>query len=113
MKTDLRVRIPIRFKEDLDYRFNPDNAVEFEGGFEIHMDCPLCQTYFSCSNCPFHVSISLGCFEWMTEVLNREERVFSSTDNVWWHKKDDKLARKQLLMLRKKAKELIIWVEEK
>lgn len=113
MITDLKVKIPIRFKKDLDDRFNPDNAVEFKGGFEIHMDCPLCQTYNLCSNCPFHISTFLGCFEWMTKVLNKGKRVFNTTGDVWWRKKDDKLARNQLLTLRRKAKKLITWVKEK
>jgi hypothetical protein len=113
--TDLRVKIPIRFKKDLDYRFNPKNAEKTENYFAIEKSCPLCEAFIGCDGCPLSRFGNPygGCFVWLNEVIG-EDRLFTIIGGgVSWRIKDNKLTRKQLLMFRKKAQELIIWKEMK
>lgn len=118
--TKLKVKIPIKFKEALDFRFNPQNAKKTENYFVIRKSCPLCKTFIGCINCPFDQFTKSytgghligGCFAWLDKVI--EDRLFTIVGSgVSWRIRSNELARKQLLELRDKAQKLITWEEAK
>ena len=115
----LRVKIKKIYKDNLDYRFNSDNAILSENNrYIIHKDCKLCRYYRhkSCSkNCPFYkfsnfTAVS-GCVNWINKLLNSLPSFNCHGDEVSWYTNYDKQARQQLKELRKKAKKLIEWVD--
>ena len=127
MKTkDLRVRIRRIFKGNLDARFNPENAVkvEDEDKFKINVECLLCCRYskLTCtsntSKCPFKRfelanEILLGCVCWIrlvTRVLYKSRKFSLGPYSISWSSFLDKEARRQLILLRRRAEKLITWV---
>lgn len=107
---DLTVKIKKKFKRDLSFRFNPANAKEQKNDyyFSIKRDCPLCEVYEKCANCPFEIfktKTKKGCVEWVDNVIGKNN--FYLWVNVEWVFGNDKQARQQLKELRAKARELI------
>ncbi len=117
----LKVRIRKIFKDNLDARFNPDNALKVEGRdtFKINVECSLCRVFrsgFACTFCPFrkfetkHVE---GCVRWIRRVTRipiKSGKLGIWSDCIWWYSVDDKEARQQLSLLRRRAEKLITWV---
>lgn len=111
---DLKVTVPKRFKKELSYRFNPQNAVKNGrgGSYSIEYDCPLCKAFYHCDGCPFvefEDEINRGCICWLEKVIGKSISFVITLGCIAWREYADKESRKQLKTLRKKAKELIIW----
>jgi hypothetical protein len=110
---DLTVKIPERFKQDLDDRFNPKNAQMNKKCYNIDIRCPLCREYLSCKECVFkkyEKTILLGCENWIDNVMKGckiSKIIGMGSMFIYWDIENDKQARKQLKELRAKAKELI------
>jgi len=121
----LKVKVGEIFKDNLDVRFNPDNAVKVEGidKFQINVECSLCCAYpnyttctFRTSKCPFkrfETRYVSGCLRWIRLVTripynSRKFRIWS--DGIRWNSSNDKEARQQLSLLRRRAEKLITWV---
>lgn len=112
----LSVRIPKRFKENLDYRFNPRNAKRDSQIYCIKTSCPLCEEFFDhdCLGCPFEdfqTSRIRGCGYWVKSVLDEYPLFRFLRNQVCWSEIVNKEAREQLKAFRRKAKRLIIWEE--
>ena len=79
----------------------------------IDRRCPLCKNYSFCAECPFRKfkmkSPLAGCEVWMTWLI-KPSVMNIWAENIWWHDEYDKKARKELKLLKKKARELIKWV---
>lgn len=110
---DLKVKVLKKFKQDLDDRFNPENAKFGYNGYVINHHCLLCSKYKKCKGCPFEKfkeKNAVGCYVWMNNILNGKLGISPlgiSALIIWWGKEEDKQARKQLKDLREKALELI------
>lgn len=117
---NLIVKIPKRFKEGLDFRFNPENAKRksLSGIYLIETPCPLCEEfiivedYIDCGECPFQkfeIVKKRGCKVWVEKVLGKEPSFGFLADSVLWREDEDKEARIQLEFLREQAQKLIEW----
>lgn len=123
----LTVKIEKRFKKQLSKRFNPRNSrVSKHGvyGREINVGCCLCGEYYNtyntngCSKCPFREfedKTANGCIIWLNRILGREwEKIISPTiGKISWCPNNNKEVIKLLKKLRERAKEYIIWTENK
>ena len=117
-KLNLKVEIPIRFKDQLMIRF--DMRKLDKDGIN-YVSCPLCKEYAKCRSsnvfedclgCPFnafkiHGDI-VGCDEWIKKVLNEDEILFASGLGkvIASHPEE----REQIKRLKKKARKLITWI---
>lgn len=123
-KNKLKVEIPIRFKENLEARFNYDNKVKIDSSswYHIKVHCALCSDFFlgiviPCSpECPFEKFSKKsnkfrGCGYWIYEIIKGPLEFFILKQSVEWRFEQDELVKKQLELLRKAAEELITWVE--
>lgn len=113
---DLTVEIPKKYKKALIERFSLKNAkLKVDGTWEIRKPCPLCKDYRSrgtCRECPFSKFGNMlqdGCLLW-TEDLVQWHVLQIYITRIWWYGGNDKQARKQLKLLKKKARKLIKWV---
>jgi hypothetical protein len=118
---DLRVYIPIKFKEKLERRFNPEIATydEFTKEYKNRVSCVLCDTYLNlgieCKGCPFERFADYkkrihGCLRWLEVVMGKIPRGLRlMVCLIVWDKKWDKGVRKWFTKLKEMAKELIIW----
>lgn len=104
------------FRDKLDDRFNPENAVdEGKGVWYIRISCTLCDCYRSergyCGYCPFREHAEdddpgtfAGCFIWLRQVmddLGETEMLFAIFPGyIAWNASDDTEARCQLGKLR-------------
>lgn len=117
-KMNLRVSISKKFKKNLDARTNYKNRSSLQGGYYyIKIWCPLCKVYYNtntkCKGCPFkrfnRKDGYNGCLWWMYQFLSKD--LFDISDwSISWKERNKKTARKELSLLRKRAKELITWV---
>ena len=121
---NLKVNILKKFRKNISARFNPRNAVEKYGSYYIiGIECSLCRAYQdkdegTCSaDCPFKrfsKGESYGCSRWLVEVskVSCYDWVFSiEFGSISWNIEHDKKAREQIFGLRRKAKELIKFVD--
>ncbi len=124
------VNIPKRFKEDLEARFNPDNAVfnASRGVWGIEKMCPLCSYYHrgdkgkDCEECPFGIPYRIKaeemfyelapCSQWIYENFPSLTRFVQIHYAVSWAQKDDDMARRFLKGFMDKANTLIEWVDK-
>lgn len=113
---NLKVRIPQKYKYNLSYRFNPENAepLEVENYIGIKMECSLCNDYpdLGCGGCPFEKFKGkrvAGCINWIKKVCALKYQ-FVTCGRVVWHKKNNEKVIIMLKELRRKAKMLIEWV---
>ncbi|MCK4252289.1 hypothetical protein KAX97_12645 [candidate division WOR-3 bacterium] len=108
---NLKTRIPEKYCKDLEYRFNPDNAVwnSFSNRYKLPIDCALCIAYkndFSdCGECPF---ADFNCMKFLREILGTQHLIFWGR----WSKRNNKRARAQLRKLNREAGKYIEWVKE-
>lgn len=123
---DLTVEIPKKYKKALIERFSLKNARKVAGKmWEIRKRCPLCLDFSDCYSCPFgrfrnllqtkpNFHIIAGCISWMTQLINldlyHQPIIHINACCIWWHNAKDLYARKQLKLLKKKARKLIKWV---
>ena len=112
---DLTVEIPKKYKKALIERFSLKNAKEMRRMclFRIEKKCPLCSDYLVhvCKGCPFRkFSLEIGCIVWVKNLIEYPFFIMGHTDHIEWYVQDDKKARKQLKLLKKKARKLIKWV---
>lgn len=114
---NLHVSIPEGFREALDRRFDPANAVQSDGTYVIDARCPLCETYNyggGCDGCPFDkyaFCAELGCDQWLRAVLADSDRHFRFQNyTIEWDETFNHEARAELSWLRHRAKELITWI---
>lgn len=85
---NLKVQLPVRFKEQFERRWNPENAEKWEfrirhgepgiDVFAIHIPNPLCKEYNHCKGCPFNKFAPTkcpvrGCEYWMDLVLEKPD----------------------------------------
>ena len=116
---DLTVEIPRKYKKALLERFSLKNARKGKSWmWKIKKPCPLCKKYFNksgkwiCEECPFFIfdsAFSLGCLNWINDLIDTAF-IEITFDEIDWYTHNDKQARKELKLLKKKAKELIKWV---
>jgi len=94
-------------------RFNPDNAkCNADGNFAIDIICSLCERYRKntvyCTKCPLdkiaYVEI-FGCGEIMASIWRREYLEVSQ-DYIWWDKRNNKQARRQLRALLRRMEKI-------
>lgn len=120
------VKIPKRFKSQLEQRFNVSNAVksrkssiEYCETYKIHVPCPLCTEFISsllanCDGCPFDGSESNNtrCLaaSWITSVIKDYPLMFMNTLMVIWDVNSNNVVVKQMEILRRKAEKYIEWV---
>lgn len=121
---DLTIEIPKKYKKALIERFSLKNAVKEKIGvvekeeeyiWTINKKCPLCKIFLPpnrCGKCPFIKFGQSGCLKWMEELLGPEPkwRISPGVMCIWWCSEDDKKARKEMKLLKKKARKLITWV---
>ena len=113
---DLTVEIPRKYKKALTERFSLKNARKSRWGtWEIKKSCPLCKDYHIRGNCvcPFikFEMINVGCLVWVGTLLKFSYHFhILHIQQIWWDEVNDKQARKELKLLKKKARELIKWV---
>ena len=108
---DLKVAIPIRFKDQLMIRF--DLRTLNKDGYNF-ISCPLCDEYkftgSKCVNCPFksfELPKRVGCDVWIEKVLKEEMDFTTSTNRVIAYGVKE---REQIKRLKKKARKLITWI---
>lgn len=113
---DLTVEIPRKYKKALTERFSLKNARKNEelwGDYWLIMkECSLCKNHIDCEECPFTKfrGNSYGCIVWINKILIPHHSFHLHIDAIEWGEEDNKQARKQLKLLKKKARELIKWV---
>lgn len=118
---DLHVRIPKRFREKLEARFDPSLAETYENGLSrIRSRCWLCDEFYAgwggCYDaCPFAQygdSRQIGCLRWVKLVLGHAPSFLCSA-HITWQPEDDAAAREDLRKLREAAENgLIEWIDD-
>ena len=126
-EVDLQVEIPIRFKPELDRRFDISLAVLTDCPeiwhvtpkiWRIDESCPLCTEYykyhvsgFSCLLCPFGPNIK--CIRWIKAVVGVKYLSFQPNSYfIWWSHERNDVAHQELTLLRERASKLIKWTVE-
>jgi len=114
-----KIKIPIKYKEQLEARFDPKNLIcDFStNNYYIRIPCPLCEDYggnLVCSNCPFREPIDLckvdsSCGGFVEDIIGLPKFSWTKADIII-HKTLYNQAVEQLIELRSKAKEYIEWV---
>jgi len=128
---DLKVYIPIRFKEQLERRFSYENRTQKQEFIHrISVPCPLCEGFRKCDYCPFtdwakragiyidicygKTTIRLGpCWAktWIVMVLEGKNPYFQLTfENVSWPVQVNEQVKDQFNRLRKAAEGNIVWI---
>lgn len=102
-----KIRIPEKYKADLEHRFNPDNAEwnKEKHKYYLSMPCVLCGNYRSCAACPFGFE---GCKKIIHDILGTWHLHFYGG----WSKRNNQKARAQLRKLNREAGKYIEWVKE-
>lgn len=114
---DLKVNVPRRFEVLLKRRFDSNNAEQTEGMSIIPINCPVCEAFYCengvCTRCPFNKfrgRITAGCVVWVRKALDEPLMFHIMYSYIFWNLKNNRKARKQIAMLRERAKELIVFV---
>ncbi len=115
MKENLRVKIPKRFKEQLERHFDLRRAKKEVMTWIIHAECPLCSRYTEmCEGCPLKrfkdECGEMGCTAWVKKILGKEPCFQIESEEVWWRDSLNKKARKGIKEFKKRARRLIEWV---
>jgi len=128
---ELRVEIPLEFRDNLRARFSPDLETDFrvyleepaipgDPDFEPKMirrvPCQLCEAFKVCKECPFgrfKAPRISGCWVWITAVLGRRPSFSGNAHYLWWYPADESEVVLQLEDLVESAKSLITWVERR
>lgn len=119
-----KIKIDKKYKADLVKRFNLRRAklMSHRKGlyYVIQVGCPLCRDYFNygsgrCDGCPFEKLESnnrvKGCEVFIDKFIKKKDRRFwTCISTVWWKKEDDKIARRQIRVLKEEAKKLLVFV---
>jgi len=129
---DLKVEIPVAFKERLERRFSYENRTPGklygEDYFFIYARCPFCKDFRMCNYCPFtawarrvgqYMEVWLEgsrlkhcwAMSWIVIALEGEVPLFElSSEYVAWPVEDDERAKDQLARLRRVGEENIEWI---
>jgi hypothetical protein len=120
---DLKVKIRKIFREELERKFNIEN-VKYDSIFEryeINVRCTFCLVYdcmgFGSNVCPFvrfktESRKDRGCVNWMLKVTGFEKLPIKlGWLSLYWYKRDNKQARRFLVLLRKQARKYIEFVD--
>jgi len=115
---DLRVKIPLRFKEQLELRF-PDPATIPEGMNVIDLPCPLRRGYWGCKGCPFarwrESDKWRGCPAWIDKVMCGVAWPVGFVENeqlLKWDLRSRTAVLAWLSEFRRRAAELIEWIPD-
>jgi len=73
-----KIRIPEKYKDSLEMRFNPDNFALDDGKFRNCKPCKLCYDFLfnkkNCDGCPCADTHGVfGCYKLLDSILNLEE----------------------------------------
>lgn len=100
------LRISQQFREQLEARYNPNNAIYREGKWVIPVANPLCKMYAECTQCPFE-----DCVLWIQDLVKDTMIVFAITEDViYWYEEDNRRARNQLRRFWRKLDKAITWI---
>ena len=110
---ELRVEIPIRFKERLEHKFDLRRAV-WDGNVGCFgPSCPLCSEFFYfCEGCPFYGKFGAerhGCIAWIKRIMYDEKHIEFL---IPWTRETYDIAKRQLRKFKNRIRkyDLIKWV---
>ena len=110
------IKLPIEYKEQLEARFNPDNAELREEIWEVNIPCPLCEVYNrDCYNnkadpCLLHEQ-GITCSRLISTYI--ETSIELDPKVLCWDINDDKKVRKELKRFKMKVIDKIKWIYNK